>query len=321
MIMYSEKDFDEKAANINVLGIIANMEETGFGAKIQSINILSGVWVAYESPDFTGEQYILEKGMYSNFGDWGAKKCTISSVQPILMETLESPWGHFKVEVFSEPDFQGQNQIYEGDVNNIEDSFKIMSCKVSSGRWVVYDQADFSGNLWVLEEGIFPNLRAMGCPLDVTIRSIKMISYEFSEPNVVLFGKENFKGRRVKVSKETTDLQAMGYSPDLMSLEVLGGIWVFYEYTNYRGRQLLISPSKIAQWQQFSGWNRIGSLHPLRQKRLYFKLRNKDSGMMMSTNGNLDDVKLLRIQVMEDNGSEDQIWVYQKGVIRCRIAS
>lgn len=320
MIMYSEKDLNEKGANINVLGIIANMEETGFGMKIQSINVLSGVWVAYECPDFTGEQYILEKGMYSNFGDWGAKSCKISSVQPILMETLDSPWGHFKVEVFSEPDFQGQNQIYEGDVNNIDDSFKIMSCRVSSGRWALYDKEDFSGNLWVLEEGTFPNLCAMGCPHDASIRSLKMISYEFSEPDAVLFGKENFKGRRVKVSKESIDLQATGYSPDLMSLEVLGGIWVVYEYANYRGRQLLIPPSRIAQWRQFSGWNRIGSLRPLRQKRLYFKLRNKESGMMMSTNGNVDDVKLLRIQVTEDNVAEDQIWVYQKGVIRCRIA-
>ncbi|KAM5164356.1 beta/gamma crystallin domain-containing protein 1 isoform 2-T2 [Mantella aurantiaca] len=320
MIMYSEKNLDEKAANINVLGIIANMEETGFGAKTQSINILSGVWVAYECPDFTGEQYILEKGMYSNFSDWGAKNHKISSVQPIVMETLESPWGHFKVEVFSEPDCQGQNQIFDGDVNNIEDSFKIMSCRVSSGRWALYDQTDFSGNLWVLEEGIFPNLCAMGCPHDATVRSLKIINYEFSEPNVELFGKENFTGRRAKVSKESTDLRAMGYSPDWMSLDVLGGIWVFYEYANYRGRQLLVPPSKIAQWRLFSGWNRIGSLRPLRQKRLYFKLRNKGNGMMMSTNGNMDDVKLLRIQVAEDSGAEDQIWVYQKGVVKCRIA-
>ncbi|XP_072264813.1 beta/gamma crystallin domain-containing protein 1 [Pyxicephalus adspersus] len=320
MIMYSEKNLDEKAANINVLGIISNMEETGFGSKIQSINVLSGVWVAYECPDFTGEQYILEKGMYSNFSDWGAKTCKISSVQPILVETLDSSWSRFKVEVFSEPNFQGQNQIYEEDVNDIEESFKIKSCKISSGRWALYDQTDFKGNLWVLEEGTFPNLCAMGCPHDATVSSLKMISYEFSEPNVVLCGKENFRGRRIKVSKDLTDLQAMGYSPDLMSVEVLGGIWVFYEFANYRGRQQLISPSKIAQWKQFSDCNRIGSLRPLRQKRLYFKLRNKGSEMVMSTNGNLDDVKLLRIQVTEDNGAEDQIWVYEKGVIRCRIA-
>ncbi|XP_040284757.1 beta/gamma crystallin domain-containing protein 1 isoform X1 [Bufo bufo] len=319
MVMYSEKDFDEKASNINVLGIISNMEETGFGVKIQSINVLSGVWVAYESPDFTGAQYILEKGMYANFSDWGAKNGKISSLQPINMESIENA-GHFRVELFSEADFKGQSQLLEEDLSIIEESFKVKSCKVTSGRWTAYDQADFSGNLWVLEEGRYPNLCAMGCPHDTVIRSMKTINYEFSDPSLVLYGKENCRGRRVKLNKETTDLQAMGYSPDLRSLEVLGGIWVFYEYENYRGRQLLISPSKIAQWSQFCGWNKIGSLRPVRQKRLYFKLRNKASGMLMSTNGTLDDIKLLRIQVMEDTGAEDQIWVYHKGVFRCRIA-
>ncbi|XP_068089460.1 LOW QUALITY PROTEIN: beta/gamma crystallin domain-containing protein 1 [Hyperolius riggenbachi] len=320
LVMYNEKDFDEKAANINVLGIIANMDETGFGAKIQSINVLSGVWVAYECPDFTGEQYILEKGTYSTFGDWGARSPKISSVQPIVQDPVESPGVPFKVEVFSEPNFQGENQILEGDLNNLEESFKIMSCKVASGRWLLYDQADFTGNLWVLEEGVFPDLCAMGCPHDADVRSLKIVNYEFSEPHLVLYGKEHFKGRKVKVSKEVTDLQASGYSPDLMSAEVLGGIWVFYEFPNYRGRQLLISPSKIAQWRQFSGWSRIGSLRPLKQKRLYFKLRNKSNGMMMSTNGSQDDIKLLRIQATEENGAEDQIWVYHRGAIKCRIA-
>ncbi|XP_073432186.1 beta/gamma crystallin domain-containing protein 1 isoform X2 [Dendrobates tinctorius] len=319
IVMYSEKDFDEKASNINVLGIISNMEETGFGVKIQSIDILSGVWVAYESPDFTGEQYILEKGMYSNFSDWGAKNCKITSLQPILMEALESP-GHFRVELFSESDFKGERQLLEADSSNLEESFTVMSCKVICGRWAAYDQVDFLGNLWVLEEGSFPNLCAMGCPHGTVIRSVKTIKYEFSDPSLVLYGNGNYKGRRVKLGKETTDLRAMGYSPDLRSLDVQGGIWVFYEYENYRGRQLLVSPNKIAQWSQFSGWNNIGSLRPLRQKRLYFKLQNKSNEMFMSTNGSLNDIKLLRIQVMEDTGSDDQIWVYHKGVFRCRIA-
>ncbi|CAH2252405.1 Hypothetical predicted protein [Pelobates cultripes] len=320
MTMYSEKDFDEKGPNINVLGIISNMEETGYGLRTQSVNVLSGVWVAYETPDFTGEQYILEKGMYRNFSDWGAKNAKISSVQPIVLDAIENPRGGFKVALFSEPDFQGQVYIFEGDTKNIEDSFTARSCKVIMGRWAVYDKEDFSGNLWVLEEGNFTNLCAMGCQHDTVIRSLQMIKYEFSEPAILLYGKENYKGRKVKLTTETMSIQAIGYSPDLVSLEVLGGIWVLYEFNNYRGRQIFIFPGKIAQWSQFSGWERIGSLRPLRQKRLYFKLRNKASGMFMSTNGTLDDIKLLRIQVMEDTGAEDQIWAYQEGTFRCRIA-
>lgn len=43
MIMYSEKNFGSKGSSIDVLGIVANLKETGYGVKTQSINVLSGV--------------------------------------------------------------------------------------------------------------------------------------------------------------------------------------------------------------------------------------------------------------------------------------
>lgn len=43
-----------------------------------------GRWVAYEGPNFSGEQYVLEKGVYRNCEDWGAADCRIASAQPIL---------------------------------------------------------------------------------------------------------------------------------------------------------------------------------------------------------------------------------------------
>lgn len=43
-----------------------------------------GRWVAYEGTNFSGEQYVLEKGVYRNCEDWGAGDCRIASVQPIL---------------------------------------------------------------------------------------------------------------------------------------------------------------------------------------------------------------------------------------------
>lgn len=55
------------------------------------------------------------------------------------------------------------------------------------------------------------------------------------------------------------------------------------------------------------------------QKRVYFRLRNKETGKFMSADGNLDNLNLLRIQVAEDADSDDQIWVYQDGFIRCRV--
>ncbi|XP_007484451.2 beta/gamma crystallin domain-containing protein 1 isoform X1 [Monodelphis domestica] len=320
MIMYSERNFGTKGSNIDVLGIVANLKDTGYGVKTQSINVLNGVWVAYENPDFTGEQYILDKGLYTSFEDWGGKNCKISSVQPICLDTFTSPKERNKVHLFSEPEFCGSSKVFEETTNQIEDSFSAKSCRVLGGSWVAYDGENFSGNQYVLEEGHYPSLSAMGCPPETNFKSLRFIDVEFSEPTIVLFEREDFKGKKIELNEEVVNLRFLGFNTQIRSIQVIGGIWVTYEFSNYRGRQILLSPAEVPNWYEFSGCRQIGSLRPFIQKRIYFRLRNKATGFFMSTNGNLEDLKLLRIQVMEDVGADDQIWIYQEGCIKCRIA-
>lgn len=45
---------------------------------------LASRWVAYSHVDFSGNQYILEKGFYNNSADWGSQDNRICSIQPIL---------------------------------------------------------------------------------------------------------------------------------------------------------------------------------------------------------------------------------------------
>ncbi|XP_058163199.1 beta/gamma crystallin domain-containing protein 1 isoform X2 [Dasypus novemcinctus] len=319
MIMYSEKNFGSKGSSIDVLGIVANLKETGYGVKTQSINVLSGVWVAYENPDFTGEQYILDKGFYSGFEDWGGKNCKISSVQPICLDSFTGPSRQNQIHLFSEPQFQGHSQSFKGTASQI-DSFSTKSCKVLGGSWVAYDGENFTGNQYVLEEGHYPCLSAMGCLPGATFRSLRFIDVEFSEPTIFLFEREDFKGKKIELNAETVNLQFLGFNTQIRSVQIIGGIWVTYEYGNYRGRQFLLSPAEIPNWYEFSGCRQIGSLRPFAQKRIYFRLRNKATGLFMSTNGNLEDLKLLRIQVMEDIRADDQIWIYHEGCIKCRLA-
>ncbi|XP_017826778.4 beta/gamma crystallin domain-containing protein 1 [Callithrix jacchus] len=320
MIMYSEKNFGSKGSSIDVLGIVANLKETGYGVKTQSINVLSGVWVAYENPDFTGEQYVLDKGFYTSFEDWGGKNCKISSVQPICLDSFTGPRRRNQIHLFSEPQFQGHSQCFEETTSQIDDSLSTKSCRVSGGSWVAYDGENFTGNQYVLEEGHYPCLSAMGCPPGATFKSLRFIDVEFSEPTIILFEREDFKGKKIELNAETVNLRSLGFSTQIRSVQVIGGIWVTYEYGNYRGRQFLLSPAEVPNWYEFSGCRQIGSLRPFVQKRIYFRLRNKATGLFMSTNGNLEDLKLLRIQVMEDVSADDQIWIYQEGYIKCRIA-
>uniref|UniRef100_A0A8C0XL72 Beta/gamma crystallin 'Greek key' domain-containing protein n=1 Tax=Castor canadensis TaxID=51338 RepID=A0A8C0XL72_CASCN len=318
MIMYTEKNFGSKGSSIDVLGIVADLKDTGYGAKTQSINVLSGVWVAYENPDFTGEQYVLDKGFYTSFEDWGGKNCKISSVQPY--DSFTGPRRRNQIHLFSEPRFQGQSQRFEETTSQIDDSFSTKSCRVLGGSWVAYDGENFTGNQYVLEEGHYPCLSAMGCLPGATFKSLRFIHVEFSEPIIILFERENFKGKKIELNAEIVNLQSLGFNTQIRSVQVIGGIWITYEFGNYRGRQFLLSPAEVPNWYEFSGCRQIGSLRPFAQKRIFFRLRNKATGLFMSTNGNLEDLKLLRVQVMEDVGADDQVWIYQEGCIKCRIA-
>lgn len=40
--------------------------------------------MAYEQVGFSGEQYILEKGVYRNCDDWGSGNSALGSLQPVV---------------------------------------------------------------------------------------------------------------------------------------------------------------------------------------------------------------------------------------------
>ncbi|XP_069743576.1 uncharacterized protein [Narcine bancroftii] len=319
MIIYNEANFCERSGSIEVIGPVAVLEETVHRLRAMSINVLSGTWVAYGNTDFRGEQYILEKGLYSTFEDWGATNYTIASLQPVLLDAMDNELSKFKVRMFSEPKFQGGVQIFDMDTVKFPDDFSPKSCEVLSGSWVACDAENFTGNQYILEEGIYPDLAAVGCIADSCIRSVRTIKFCFSMPGISLFTREKYEGRKIELISEVLNLKLMGYDTRIFSVKVDGGTWVAYECSNYRGRQVLLQPTQIPSWHQYSGWYGIGSLRPLIQKQVYFRLRNRGNGAFMTLTGEITDVKLIRVQALEDTGMDDQIWFYQDGYIKTKL--
>ncbi|KAM7367795.1 hypothetical protein PAMP_014070 [Pampus punctatissimus] len=292
--MFTDRNFGQLGDNIDVTLPIVNMDDIGYGMKTQSIDVIGGVWVVYEQPGFCGESYILEKGLYGSPEDWGALRPRIASAMPIVLDDIESA-AKFKVQLFSDPGFQGSVLTLEDDVTSIQEGFTVASCKVLAGS-------------------------SLPTPfLNIPSPSPTLPRQEFSLPSITLFERCGLRGKRVVFTDGSVNLQLAAGCGRVQSVFVEGGMWVLYEGINYRGAQILLKPGEVPDWHQISNWKKIGSLRPLLQKQVNIRLRNRQTGLMMSVTGDLENIKLLRIQVMEETDDFDQIWFHQNGRLHCKV--
>uniref|UniRef100_A0A671MJ21 Serine-rich adhesin for platelets-like n=1 Tax=Sinocyclocheilus anshuiensis TaxID=1608454 RepID=A0A671MJ21_9TELE len=266
-------------------------------------------WVAYSHVDFSGNQYVLEKGFYNNCGDWGSEDNRICSIQPILTVLL-----------YSELDFQGTCRVCHQNQACLPESLSVKSCRVVGGSWVLYGGEKFTGNMYVLSEGDYPNLTSMDIPNDSSIRSVKAVPMTFSVPSISLFGLECFEGREVTIDTQIYNMWEEGFNAHFLSVRVNSGCWVLCEHSNYRGRQFLLEPIEITNWNKFSSLSCIGSLYPVRQKQRLFRIKNKETGHYISVQGGVEDMKTGRVVVTEQVEGMSDVWLYQDGLIKNKLA-
>ncbi|XP_062853850.1 gamma-crystallin M2-like [Trichomycterus rosablanca] len=51
--------------------------------EVNSCKVLDGVWVFFEQPNYRGRQYLMERGEYRRFSEWGAMHPTVGSVRRV----------------------------------------------------------------------------------------------------------------------------------------------------------------------------------------------------------------------------------------------
>ncbi|NXV87727.1 CRBG2 protein, partial [Calonectris borealis] len=319
LVLFEAMDF-EKGPSVELSEALPDTQLAGYGTITQSIHVLSGVWVAYEGTNFSGEQYILEKGVYRNCEDWGATDCRIASAQPILQVGEHNLHFVSKILLFSEPDFLGDHVAFEEDQDALPATFVPRSCRVRGGSWILFDGQAFAGEQHVLSEGEYPTLSAMGCLSSTAIRSLKKVPVFFSEPSIFLHGLECFEGKEIELNNEVRSLQAEGFNNHVLSVRVKGGIWVLCEHGDFRGRQWLLDCTEITNWLTYSGLQHVGSLYPIRQRRIYFRIRSRELELYLSVPDDVEDMKAGRVVVSSLSEQSSSVWYYEDGLIKNQVA-
>ncbi|XP_038658102.1 uncharacterized protein LOC119969033 [Scyliorhinus canicula] len=319
IILFEEADL-KKGNDAFVTHAIPHLESIGYGTETRSIEVKNGVWVAYHEEHYSGEQYILEKGVYRNYTGWGGRDSSITSIRPIQLEPVGGNETQFQLRVYNRIDFQGESVEFITEIPSLP-SLQPNSFKVSRGCWVLYDEKDYNGCQYVLEEGQYRDLDSLGCLSAKLIKSLKPIRTDFSLPSISLFSLYSFEGQELILTEGTSCWKNKDYYQTPKSVKVNGGTWVAYEYANYRGKQLLLDCTEITNWNKFSGWNTIGSVHPLKQLGVYFRVKNKATGGFVTVVGGFKDPRESKLTVCPYNGKPTQMWCYCHGLIKSKANS
>uniref|UniRef100_A0A8C5T6S2 Beta/gamma crystallin 'Greek key' domain-containing protein n=1 Tax=Malurus cyaneus samueli TaxID=2593467 RepID=A0A8C5T6S2_9PASS len=313
--LFQSDDEDGKAFDI-VNEEIPDLEQAGFGPETKSILVKSGVWVAYQQKYFCGEQYVLEKGKYKCFFDWGGSSKTIMSIRPVKLEPLGMNEPPHLLKAFSNTHFQGACVDFTAEVSDFT-SFIPCSFKVLRGCWLLYYKGETTDNQCVLEEGLYVDLSSCGCPT-TTIKSLKPIQYVFAEPSISLFTLECCKGRELHFSEPVNSVLNEDLHFNTRSVWVRSGLWIAYEGCNFLGKQFLLEPSEISNWSEHSGWKAIGSLRPVKQPAVYLRVRNRAQGKYLTVAGSLADIRATSVCVAPHNSNNSQLWHYCQGLFKSK---
>uniref|UniRef100_A0A8C0U3C0 Crystallin beta-gamma domain containing 3 n=1 Tax=Cyanistes caeruleus TaxID=156563 RepID=A0A8C0U3C0_CYACU len=313
--LFQSDDEDGKAFDI-INEEIPDLEQAGFGPETRSILVKSGVWVAYQQKYFCGEQYVLEKGKYKCFFDWGGSSKTIMSIRPVKLEPLGTNEPPHLLKAFSNTHFQGACVDFTAEVSDFT-SFIPCSFKVLRGCWLLCYEGEATDNHCVLEEGLYVDLSSCGCPT-ATIKSLQPIQYVFAEPSISLFSLECCKGRELHFSEPVSSVLNEDLHFYTQSVWVRSGLWIAYEGCNFLGKQILLEPREISNWSEHSGWKVIGSLRPVKQPAVYLRVRNRAQGKYLTVAGSLADIRATSVCAAPRSGSSSQLWHYCQGLFKSK---
>ncbi|XP_029980737.1 gamma-crystallin M3-like [Sphaeramia orbicularis] len=168
IIFYEDRNF--KGRSYECVTDCSDM--TSFLSKCQSCRVEGGCFVVYDRPNYTGNQYFLRMGEYSDYMLFGLTD-SIRSCRLIPQHK-----GCFRLKIYETESFQGQNHELVEDCDNIMDRYHMCDCQsfqVMDGHWLMYEQPNYRGRMVYLSPGKYRSMRDVGYS-GMRISSIRRIT-------------------------------------------------------------------------------------------------------------------------------------------------
>ncbi|XP_030642733.1 gamma-crystallin 2-like [Chanos chanos] len=166
IIFYEHKNFGGRHHECN--GDCADLRS--YFSCCNSIKVESGCFMIYEQSDYTGNQYFLKKGDYTEYHLWMGSNDSVCSCCAI-------PTSSFKIHLYERMEFGGQMMDLTEDCPCLMDRFHmndIFSCKVMTGHWLFYERPNFRGRMYLIKPGEYKRFSEWG-GINARVGSIKRI--------------------------------------------------------------------------------------------------------------------------------------------------
>uniref|UniRef100_K7FUR2 Beta/gamma crystallin 'Greek key' domain-containing protein n=1 Tax=Pelodiscus sinensis TaxID=13735 RepID=K7FUR2_PELSI len=97
--------------------------------------------------------------------------------------------------------------------------------------------------------------------------------------------------------------------------------WGLCEQSNFRGRQWVLDCMEITNWLLYSGLQHVGSLYPIRQRRIHFRIANVGLQLLLCVPEAVEDMRAGRVEVSALAQQSSPVWYYEEGLIKNQQAA
>jgi hypothetical protein len=179
-----------------------------------------------------------------------------------------APYDRSRVEVYSDPDFQGVAMTIDNDASTLRNTGlndRIQSMRVFGGNWEACENRDFGGACQVFGPGDY---RRLPPQMDRSISSLRQLTrepvwsgltpqglnYQVFEGGgqrtrhpMWLFQDSNFRGATLRAVGDVPDISTSGFNDAASGIFISWGTWQFCEHANYGGRCFTAGPGQYAE--------------------------------------------------------------------------